>query len=71
MLPIKFVFCVQNTLADFAPVTSPKIPALVIYCIKEIEHRGLHEVRQASFKFLFTFHIHVFLCFVPLSNYKR
>ncbi|CAK6958219.1 rac GTPase-activating protein 1-like [Scomber scombrus] len=34
----------ENTLADFAPVTSPKIPALVIYCIKEIEHRGLHEV---------------------------
>nr|CBN81155.1 Rac GTPase-activating protein 1 [Dicentrarchus labrax] len=32
------------TLADFAPVTSPKIPVLVIYCIKEIEHRGLHEV---------------------------
>uniref|UniRef100_A0A4W6C0H6 Rac GTPase-activating protein 1 n=1 Tax=Lates calcarifer TaxID=8187 RepID=A0A4W6C0H6_LATCA len=34
----------EATLADFAPVTSPKIPALVIYCIKEIEHRGLHEV---------------------------
>ncbi|XP_019942518.2 rac GTPase-activating protein 1-like isoform X2 [Paralichthys olivaceus] len=34
----------ESTLADFAPVTSPKIPALVIYCIKEIEHRGLHEV---------------------------
>ncbi|XP_029288682.1 rac GTPase-activating protein 1-like isoform X1 [Cottoperca gobio] len=34
----------EITLADFAPVTSPKIPALVIYCIKEIEHRGLHEV---------------------------
>ncbi|XP_042262105.1 rac GTPase-activating protein 1-like [Thunnus maccoyii] len=34
----------ETTLADFAPVTSPKIPALVIYCIKEIEHRGLHEV---------------------------
>uniref|UniRef100_A0A3Q2XXJ0 Rac GTPase-activating protein 1-like n=1 Tax=Hippocampus comes TaxID=109280 RepID=A0A3Q2XXJ0_HIPCM len=34
----------ESTLADFAPTTSPKIPALVIYCIKEIEHRGLHEV---------------------------
>uniref|UniRef100_A0A3Q3PYH5 Rac GTPase-activating protein 1 n=1 Tax=Monopterus albus TaxID=43700 RepID=A0A3Q3PYH5_MONAL len=34
----------EATLADFAPVTAPKIPALVIYCIKEIEHRGLHEV---------------------------
>ncbi|XP_028261965.1 rac GTPase-activating protein 1-like [Parambassis ranga] len=34
----------EATLADFAPVTSPRIPALVIYCIKEIEHRGLHEV---------------------------
>ncbi|CAJ1051566.1 rac GTPase-activating protein 1-like [Xyrichtys novacula] len=34
----------ESTLADFAPVTSPKIPPLVIYCIKEIEHRGLHEV---------------------------
>uniref|UniRef100_A0A7N6C023 Rac GTPase-activating protein 1 n=1 Tax=Anabas testudineus TaxID=64144 RepID=A0A7N6C023_ANATE len=34
----------EATLADFAPATSPKIPALVIYCIKEIEHRGLHEI---------------------------
>ncbi|XP_069571482.1 rac GTPase-activating protein 1-like [Brachyistius frenatus] len=34
----------EATLADFAPVTSPMIPALVVYCIKEIEHRGLHEV---------------------------
>uniref|UniRef100_A0A671TI83 Rac GTPase-activating protein 1 n=1 Tax=Sparus aurata TaxID=8175 RepID=A0A671TI83_SPAAU len=34
----------EATLADFAPVTSPKIPALVIYCIKEIEHRGLNEI---------------------------
>ncbi|KAM9408635.1 rac GTPase-activating protein 1-like [Pholidichthys leucotaenia] len=31
-------------LADFAPATSPMIPALVICCIKEIEHRGLREV---------------------------
>uniref|UniRef100_A0A3Q2STP2 Rac GTPase-activating protein 1 n=1 Tax=Fundulus heteroclitus TaxID=8078 RepID=A0A3Q2STP2_FUNHE len=34
----------EATLADFAPPTSPMIPALVIYCIKEIERRGLHEV---------------------------
>ncbi|XP_029947861.1 rac GTPase-activating protein 1-like [Salarias fasciatus] len=34
----------EVTLADFAPATAPQIPALVIYCIKEIEHRGLHEV---------------------------
>lgn len=33
----------EATLADFSPLTAPKIPALVIYCIKEIEHRGLHE----------------------------
>ncbi|KAG7229730.1 hypothetical protein INR49_012526 [Caranx melampygus] len=32
------------TLADYAPATAPMIPVLVIYCIKEIEHRGLHEV---------------------------
>lgn len=45
--PTAFSTPVKNTeatLADFAPVTSPKIPVLVIYCIKEIEHRGLHEV---------------------------
>ncbi|XP_076605522.1 rac GTPase-activating protein 1-like [Chaetodon auriga] len=34
----------EATLADFAPVTSPMIPVLVISCIREIEHRGLHEV---------------------------
>ncbi|XP_037304440.2 rac GTPase-activating protein 1-like [Pungitius pungitius] len=34
----------ESTLADFAPVSSPKIPAFLLYCIKEIEHRGLHEV---------------------------
>ncbi|XP_007554283.1 rac GTPase-activating protein 1-like [Poecilia formosa] len=34
----------ETTLADFAPTSSPRIPALVIYCIKEIERRGLHEV---------------------------
>ncbi|KAM3621604.1 uncharacterized protein V6R79_013406 [Siganus canaliculatus] len=34
----------ETTLADFAPVTSPQIPALIIHCIKEIELRGLHEI---------------------------
>lgn len=56
------MYCVeQATLADFAPVTSPQIPALVIYCIKEIEKRGLHEVRRT--KSLYTCHIHVLLYF--------
>ncbi|KAM6980026.1 rac GTPase-activating protein 1-like [Aplochiton taeniatus] len=34
----------EATLSDYAPATCPMIPALVVYCIKEIEHRGLHEV---------------------------
>ncbi|KAM9813275.1 rac GTPase-activating protein 1-like [Neosynchiropus ocellatus] len=34
----------ETTLADFTPFTAPKIPALVIFCIREIERRGLHEV---------------------------
>ncbi|XP_037642941.1 rac GTPase-activating protein 1-like [Sebastes umbrosus] len=34
----------ETTLADIAPETFPRIPVLVIYCIKEIEQRGLHEV---------------------------
>ncbi|CAL8337826.1 unnamed protein product [Lota lota] len=34
----------EMTLADFAPSTSPMVPILVVYCIKEIERRGLHEV---------------------------
>nr|XP_061814341.1 rac GTPase-activating protein 1-like [Nerophis lumbriciformis] len=34
----------ESTLADFAPATSPKIPALVLFCIKEIERRGLQEL---------------------------
>ncbi|XP_041744613.1 rac GTPase-activating protein 1-like [Coregonus clupeaformis] len=32
-----------STLADYAPSSSPMIPALVVHCVKEIEHRGLHE----------------------------
>ncbi|XP_036067722.1 rac GTPase-activating protein 1 isoform X2 [Oryzias melastigma] len=34
----------EATLADFAPPTAPMIPALVIFCVKEIERRGLREV---------------------------
>uniref|UniRef100_A0A8C5B8F3 Rac GTPase-activating protein 1-like n=1 Tax=Gadus morhua TaxID=8049 RepID=A0A8C5B8F3_GADMO len=34
----------EVTLADFAPSTSPMVPVLVVYCIKEIERRGLNEV---------------------------
>ncbi|XP_078085309.1 rac GTPase-activating protein 1-like [Mustelus asterias] len=33
----------QGTVADFAPLTSPMIPSLVIHCINEIEQRGLQE----------------------------
>uniref|UniRef100_A0AAZ3QCG5 Rac GTPase-activating protein 1 n=1 Tax=Oncorhynchus tshawytscha TaxID=74940 RepID=A0AAZ3QCG5_ONCTS len=32
-----------STLADYAPSSSPMIPALVVHCVKEIEHRGLNE----------------------------
>ena len=31
-------------LADYTPATSPMVPALVVYCINEIESRGLGEV---------------------------
>ncbi|KAJ1183712.1 hypothetical protein NDU88_000526 [Pleurodeles waltl] len=33
----------QWSLADFAPTTAPRIPALVIQCVNEIELRGLKE----------------------------
>jgi len=33
-----------GTVADYAPNTSPMIPALVIHCVNEIERRGLNEV---------------------------
>ncbi|KAG7271132.1 hypothetical protein CRUP_020009 [Coryphaenoides rupestris] len=36
------------TLADFAPSTSPMVPPLVVYCIKEIERRGLHETYKST-----------------------
>ena len=31
-------------MADYAPGTSPMIPAIVIHCVTEIERRGLNEV---------------------------
>lgn len=33
-----------GTVADYAPGTSPMIPAIVIHCVTEIERRGLNEV---------------------------
>jgi len=33
-----------NFLADFTPIEAPMIPALLIYCIKEIEARGMDDV---------------------------
>ncbi|XP_077154171.1 rac GTPase-activating protein 1 [Ranitomeya variabilis] len=33
----------EGALADFVPLTSPMIPPLVVYCVSEIEQRGLHE----------------------------
>ncbi|XP_038646349.1 rac GTPase-activating protein 1-like [Scyliorhinus canicula] len=33
----------QGTIADFAPLTVPMIPSLVIHCANEIEQRGLQE----------------------------
>uniref|UniRef100_A0A3Q2ZUJ1 Rac GTPase-activating protein 1 n=1 Tax=Kryptolebias marmoratus TaxID=37003 RepID=A0A3Q2ZUJ1_KRYMA len=33
----------EGVLADYVPDTSPMIPPLVVHCVNEIEHRGLHE----------------------------
>ncbi|XP_061114579.1 rac GTPase-activating protein 1 isoform X1 [Conger conger] len=33
----------EGTLADYVPATAPMIPSLVVHCVNEIEHRGLHE----------------------------
>ncbi|XP_018427382.1 PREDICTED: rac GTPase-activating protein 1 [Nanorana parkeri] len=33
----------EGSLADFVPLTAPMIPPLVVYCVSEIEQRGLHE----------------------------
>ena len=30
-------------MSDFAPNETPMIPALVIHCVNEVEHRGLQE----------------------------
>ncbi|XP_068574294.1 rac GTPase-activating protein 1 [Cebidichthys violaceus] len=34
----------QNSLEDFAPVISPRVPLLVVECVTEIERRGLQEI---------------------------
>lgn len=33
----------RGTIADYAPATSPMVPALVVHCIQEVERRGLSE----------------------------
>ncbi|XP_059583566.1 rac GTPase-activating protein 1 isoform X2 [Alligator mississippiensis] len=33
----------QGVLADFAPLTPPRVPALVVQCVHEVESRGLAE----------------------------
>ncbi|XP_068123355.1 rac GTPase-activating protein 1 isoform X2 [Hyperolius riggenbachi] len=33
----------EGTLADFVSTTAPMIPPVVVYCVNEIEQRGLHE----------------------------
>ncbi|XP_066959761.1 rac GTPase-activating protein 1-like isoform X2 [Macrobrachium rosenbergii] len=34
----------QGTIADFAPLIPPMVPALVVHCCNEVENRGLNEV---------------------------
>lgn len=36
----------QGVLADFAPLTPPRVPALVVQCVHEVESRGLAEVQR-------------------------
>ena len=33
-----------GTLADFAPLTVPMIPSLIVHCVNEVEGRGMKEV---------------------------
>ncbi|NP_001084820.1 Rac GTPase activating protein 1 L homeolog [Xenopus laevis] len=33
----------EGILADFAPLTSPMIPPIIVHCVSEIQQRGLHE----------------------------
>ena len=33
-----------GSVADYAPASSPMIPALVIHCVDEIERRGMNQV---------------------------
>lgn len=34
----------QGVIADYAPLTAPLVPALIVHCVNEIESRGLTEV---------------------------
>uniref|UniRef100_A0A0P6CLF9 Rac GTPase-activating protein n=1 Tax=Daphnia magna TaxID=35525 RepID=A0A0P6CLF9_9CRUS len=34
----------SGTLADFAPLTVPMIPSLIVHCVNEVERRGMKEV---------------------------
>lgn len=34
----------RGTISDYAPSSSPMVPALVVHCIQEVERRGLTEV---------------------------
>lgn len=34
----------SGTLADYAPGTSPMIPPIIVYCVNEVERRGMKEV---------------------------
>lgn len=47
------------------------IPALVIYCIKEIEKRGLHEVGKALLKPCLLVVCMLTVQSFPLSDYSR
>lgn len=53
---ILWLFCpLQNSLEDFAPVTNPRVPLLIVDCVTEIERRGLDEVNLSSV----SFHIYI------------
>ena len=35
---------VGRILSDYTPLSNPMVPAIIVYCINEIEDRGLEEV---------------------------
>lgn len=35
---------VIGVIGDYAPSTSPMVPAIIVHCINEIEIRGLNEI---------------------------